>query len=555
MLFAPLRRKFRLRTALLIPLILQTVAAVGLMSYLFALTGEINAGTRSTLWLVLGALVLAIASGIAIAHWLTQQILGISRTSTAIAEGNMNQYVASSNVLEIDRLASSFNRITEGMKGSLDALRQSEARNQAMLNAIPDLILRIHRDGRYLDIQSSGETRLLAPRENQIGKTVHDVLPNQELAQQYLDAIHRAIQSGGMQEFEYQLQMGEDTVDYEARVVKSSDDEVIAMVRNITDRKRNEVDRQQAEMALIQSEERYRGLVSNIPGAIYRCRCDENWTFEYVSDAIKTISGYTAAELTDNRDISYSSMVHPDDRDLIDVIISHALIIQEPYVLDYRIQHRNGSIRWVYEQGKPIFDAEDNPLWLDGAIFDVTDRKEAEEALRIAEENYRSIFENALEGIFQSSPDGRYLSVNPAMAKIYGYTSPQQMIATITDIASQVYVNRLDRVEFQRQLETNGQVRDFEYQVYQQNGAIIWIQEDARAVRDSTGKVLYYEGMVQDITDRKRREEELKRQLEELKIEIDQTKREKEVAMLTESTYFQEVQREVEEINLDEFWS
>ncbi|XPM58741.2 MAG: PAS domain-containing protein [Leptolyngbya sp. IPPAS B-1204] len=188
-------------------------------------------------------------------------------------------------------------------------------------------------------------------------------------------------------------------------------------------------------------------------------------------------------------------------------------------------------------------------------VRDITDRKRAEEALRIAEENYRSIFENALEGIFQSTPDGRYMNVNPALAKIYGYDSPGEMLESVTDIGKQLYVDPEKRAEFRALLAAQDTVKDFEYRCYCKDGSIIWTQVDARAVKDNSGQVLYYEGIVQDITERKRREDELKRQLEELRIEIDQNKREKEVAMLTESTYFQEVQQEMADMNLDEFWS
>ncbi|WP_317134505.1 Uma2 family endonuclease [Leptolyngbya sp. 7M] len=188
-------------------------------------------------------------------------------------------------------------------------------------------------------------------------------------------------------------------------------------------------------------------------------------------------------------------------------------------------------------------------------VRDITDRKRAEEALRIAEENYRSIFENALEGIFQSSPGGQFINANPALAKIYGYNSPAEMMASITNIGEQLYVDPEKRAEFRELLEKQDAVKDFQYRCYCKDGSIIWIQIDARAVKDSDDKVLYYEGIVQDITERKRREDELRRQLEELKIEIDQKKREKEVATLTGSSYFQEVQQEIAEVNLDEFWS
>lgn len=186
--------------------------------------------------------------------------------------------------------------------------------------------------------------------------------------------------------------------------------------------------------------------------------------------------------------------------------------------------------------------------------IDVTDQKQAEEALRIAEENYRSIFENALDGIFQCQIDGHFISVNPAMARIYGYDSPTEMIANIEEDNIQIYVDPNCRAEFTRLIEENGRVKDLEYQIYHRDGSIIWVQENTRAVCDAEGNVLYYEGILQDISDRKRREDDLKRQLAELKIEIDHKKREQEVALIIKSGYFQELQTAISEVDLDEFW-
>lgn len=185
--------------------------------------------------------------------------------------------------------------------------------------------------------------------------------------------------------------------------------------------------------------------------------------------------------------------------------------------------------------------------------FRTLERKNEE--LRIAEENYRNIFENAVEGIFQSSPKGRYINVNPALAQIYGYDSPAEMMNSITNIGEQLYVNPEQRQQFKQLLQKQDTIKGFEYRCYCKDGSIIWTEINARVVKDSQGKVLYYEGIVKDITERKRQEDELRRQLEELKIEIDHQKREEEVANLTESSYFQEVQQEMSEINLDEFWS
>ncbi|MBN3994706.1 MAG: PAS domain S-box protein [Nostoc sp. NMS2] len=133
----------------------------------------------------------------------------------------------------------------------------------------------------------------------------------------------------------------------------------------------------------------------------------------------------------------------------------------------------------------------------------------AYQKLKVAETKYRSIFENAVEGIFQSSPDGRYITANPALASIYGYSLAEEVTANSTDI-QQLYVDPNRRAEFVRLMEKYGSISEFESQIYRQDGSIVWISEKAYAVRDEKGKLLYYEGLIEDITQRKQTEEELR---------------------------------------------
>ena len=128
---------------------------------------------------------------------------------------------------------------------------------------------------------------------------------------------------------------------------------------------------------------------------------------------------------------------------------------------------------------------------------------------------YRGIFENAIWGIFQTTPDGYYLRANPALARIYGYDTPGEMLASLTDIGRQLYVDRKRRDEFIRLMKEHGAVSGFESQVYRRDNRIIWISESCREVRGRTGELLYYEGTVEDITARKRAEMELRAAKEE----------------------------------------
>jgi PAS domain S-box-containing protein len=127
-------------------------------------------------------------------------------------------------------------------------------------------------------------------------------------------------------------------------------------------------------------------------------------------------------------------------------------------------------------------------------------------ALRKAEEKYRVIFEDAIEGMFQTTPDGKCLSVNPALTRMYGYDSPEELMA-ISDIGQTIYVDPARRNEFKRLIEAQGFVKLFEYEIYRKDRSKIWLCANARAVRDATGAILYYEGTVEDITQRKRVEE------------------------------------------------
>jgi diguanylate cyclase (GGDEF)-like protein/PAS domain S-box-containing protein len=126
------------------------------------------------------------------------------------------------------------------------------------------------------------------------------------------------------------------------------------------------------------------------------------------------------------------------------------------------------------------------------------------------ESQYRSIFENAVEGIYQTTIDGQYIRVNPALAQIYGYQTPSDLIAGLTDIAGQLYVDPTRRDDFKRAMAEAGIVRDFEAQVYRADRSVIWITENARCVRGPDGTILYYEGTVEDITRRRADEENIR---------------------------------------------
>ena len=247
-------------------------------------------------------------------------------------------------------------------------------------------------------------------------------------------------------------------------------------------------------------------ITDNLVGMIYRCRIDPDWTMEYVSDGCYKLTGYRPEELVLNRRISYDQLTLPEDRERVSRVIHAGIRTSGNFDVEYRILRADGYVCWVLERGVAVPDAEGRPAWIEGYIQDISERMAVDEMLREAVRRYESLFEHATEGIFQTTPDGRYLSANPALARIYGHASPEALIAHLHDIQRQLYVSPDRRAEFVRLMQTTGTVRNFESQVYRKDGSIIWISENARAVKDTGDNVQFYEGTVVDITERKEHE-------------------------------------------------
>lgn len=148
--------------------------------------------------------------------------------------------------------------------------------------------------------------------------------------------------------------------------------------------------------------------------------------------------------------------------------------------------------------------------WLERTVRYALERHRSELALLTAEEKYHSIFDHLVEGIFRTTPDGHYLLANAAMARIYGYASPEDLMENVTDIARRLYVKESRRDEFIRLMQEHDTIINFESETYRKDGSTIWISENCRAVRDGQGRLLYYEGSVEDVTQRRQAEENLR---------------------------------------------
>lgn len=247
-------------------------------------------------------------------------------------------------------------------------------------------------------------------------------------------------------------------------------------------------------------------LLSELDGMVYRCRVDEHWTMEFVSNGCRQLTGYEPGDLMLNSRISYEEVTLPDDRARVRHEILSALEQCKPFNVEYRIRCADGTIRRVWERGTGLKDDCNNHQIIQGFVEDITQRHAHEQALTEAQNRYRSIFENAVEGIFQTTVDGHYIEVNPALAAIYGYDSPGALIHDLDDIGTRLYVEPARREQFVALMKTRQCIHQFESRVYRRDGTTIWISENAHAVHGADGELLYFEGTVVDITARKQYE-------------------------------------------------
>jgi PAS domain S-box-containing protein len=264
---------------------------------------------------------------------------------------------------------------------------------------------------------------------------------------------------------------------------------------------------QERTQELVEKEVFLRSIYDGVAESIFVVDVLENGEFQYVglNPAHEHLTGIQSTELQGK---TPAQVLPPETAAAIQQRYRDCIEAGETISYEECLPFQ-GQQTWWFTSLTPLRDKQERIYRIIGSSINITERKQAESALQQAEEKYRSIFENTDEGLFQTTPDGRYLSANPALAKIYGYSSPEELIACLKNISQQLYVDKERWAKFLALMQAQERVSNFQSQVYRKDGSIIWILENARIVRDAKGKPLYYEGSVVDITMRKVWEEAL----------------------------------------------
>jgi two-component system, cell cycle sensor histidine kinase and response regulator CckA len=259
--------------------------------------------------------------------------------------------------------------------------------------------------------------------------------------------------------------------------------------------------------ALRDKEQQLYDIAEKIPGVIYQfyAKPTGGLGLNYVSERSQSIF-----ELDNDPKVffqRFSARVAPESINSFTESITEAVNDVKPWRYEGRFIKDSGEPIWFLGLSNPV--RKEHEIIFNGVLLDITERKLAEEAQKSSELKYRSIFEDAFVGIYLSTPDGRYITVNPAFARIAGFESADEMIRSITDIGQQLYINPDERKQLGDILRRDDRVEGFEAQIRRNDGERIWVLINAHTIRDHEGNILYYEGTCLDITGRKQAEEAL----------------------------------------------
>ncbi len=255
---------------------------------------------------------------------------------------------------------------------------------------------------------------------------------------------------------------------------------------------------------LRESEALYHSLVENVPQQIFRK--DAAGHFMFGNEHFCSNLGRLPAEILGQTDAdlfpaALAAKYRRDDQ--------RVLATGQPFQCEEEHQQADGRRIYVHVIKTPLRNAEGRVIGVQGIAWDITERRRAECALRESEERFRTLYENALMGLYRTTPEGRILLANPALVRMLGYRSFDEL--SRLDLETDGFHPDGSRQEFKRRLETEGSVQGLESAWARADGSTVFVRESARAVRDDTGKVLYYDGVVEDVTERKRAEEQLRK--------------------------------------------
>lgn len=405
----------------------------------------------------------------------------------------------------IQGTVSAFLDVTQRVQAE-EALRESESALRSFLDALQHPASLADRSGRVLITNSALARRFGMDREELKGVYLFRMLPP-EIRRDREKYFRQVIQTGNPASFEDERE-GRYFAHYINPVLNDNGqvERVAWIAIDITERKK-------AENALKKQEKWPRTLVENIPGIVMRRRIDTHPPIiDFVSHAVEQITGWPSEHFVGKPVSDFNSIVHPDDREVVENTISESINDRKPFMVIYRVICRDGSIKTCRERGQPIADDSENLVYIDSVIFDITSLQKAEQDLRESEEKYRSIVENSRDLIMLAKPTGEIVYSSPAIEPMLGY-QPGELDHLTLDI---IHPEDRDKVsEAIRRGCTGESGTNFEYRFITRSGQVKWVSHSWSPIKRD-GEVSLIVSVIRDITEKRAAEERLRRAHAEL---------------------------------------
>ena len=281
--------------------------------------------------------------------------------------------------------------------------------------------------------------------------------------------------------------------DFDVRVPATGDDELADVAQSFN---RMAERLQHARRAARDAEHRFRDLIEGVSTVVWEGDA-ETFRCTYVSPQAEQLLGYKVSEWTTG-DI-WRTLIHPDDYAHVVAQCEASASAGRDHVLEYRAVRSDGEVVWLRDFVRVLVDAAGRPSRLRGVITDVTAIRAASDALKASEQRYHSLFDRVPVGLYRTTPDGRMIDANPVLVELLGYSSRETLLATN---AADAYLSAGERQRWQEMLDDADDVVEVDRQHRRRDGSVVWLRDTARAVRDETGAVEYYEGALQDVTER-----------------------------------------------------
>ena len=272
----------------------------------------------------------------------------------------------------------------------------------------------------------------------------------------------------------------------------------IESIRDITENKRKDEE-------LRESEEKYRTFFKTSRDCVFITSIDGRWMD--MNDAAIELFGYSSRDELMQVKVPNLYVKAAERTKIVKTMLKGGFV--KDYPIDMR--RKDGAVINTLLTSTVRYDVAGNTTGLMGTIKDITKRKKAEDLLNRSEAKYRNIFENAMEGIYQTTMEGRFITANNALAHMIGYDSPEELIESVKDIPTQIYVHPEDRQRILEISAKKGFAKSVEIEFYRKDGSTFWVELNARMVRNEEGKILYVEGFIQDVTTRRQAQELLSR--------------------------------------------